>query len=426
MLPERGPPDRSEAEFLAEARSNLARNYTAHLLHGIFGQTGFRLIQAPTFIPYYLFLLSGSELVVGLARGVQSLGQALTPVFSATRVEHRARVLPLGFLVGGLMRLQVLGIALAGFFLPREWTIVAICLFLALFGFFLGMQGVIFGFLMSKVIPLDLRGRLMGLRNFLAGLTASMVAGLGGYLVAENVLGNGYASTFLLAFVLTTLGLAMLGFMREPPTPIVRERSNLAGRLADLPALLRSDREFTTYFLVRALATMGRMTPPFYLIYAGTQMGVEFGGFEIGVLTTAWMLAMTVTNLLWGVLADRSGFRLVFLGAIAVWVGAVLALMSVTSLLGLSLVFMCIGAGMGGFQLSSQNLVLEFGSRPNLPLRIAVANTASELVGGIGPILGGVLAVTVSYVPLFWIAIACQMAALALMLLFVREPRNRR
>ena len=86
--------------------------------------------------------------------------------------------------------------------------------------------------------------------------------------------------------------------------------------------------------------------------------------------------------------------------------------------------FNSLSPGPGGFQMSSQNLVLEFGTRPDLPLRIGVANSASELIGGIGPILGGVLVVTFSAPPVFWIAITCQVVALLLMLRFVREPRR--
>ena len=167
-----------------------------------------------------MFLLSGSELFVGLARSAQALGQCLTPLFGATLIEHRQRVLPVGLVVGSIMRLQVLGIALAGFFLPPELALGAIVLFLALFGVFLGMQGVIFGFLMSKVIPVDVRGRLQGLRNFLAGLTSAAVAGLGGWFIDNQFLGNGYAATFLLAFFFAALGLSMLLLMssrKQPP-----------------------------------------------------------------------------------------------------------------------------------------------------------------------------------------------------------------
>jgi hypothetical protein len=73
--------------------------------------------------------------------------------------------------------------------------------------------------------------------------------------------------------------------------------------------------------------------------------------------------------------------------------------------------------------MASQNLVLEFGSRENLPLRIGVANTAAEAVGAIGPVLGGVLAVTYSLEPVFYLAIGFQAVAWLAMLVFVRDPR---
>ncbi len=76
--------------------------------------------------------------------------------------------------------------------------------------------------------------------------------------------------------------------------------------------------------------------------------------------------------------------------------------------------------------LSAQNLVLEFGEREDLPLRIAVANSASEFVGAIGPLLGAVIALSWSHEAVFCIAIAFQLASILIMLLFVDEPRRRR
>jgi predicted MFS family arabinose efflux permease len=76
--------------------------------------------------------------------------------------------------------------------------------------------------------------------------------------------------------------------------------------------------------------------------------------------------------------------------------------------------------------MSAQNLVLEFGSRRNLPMRVAVANSASELVGAIGAVLGGVLVAVFSYLTVFWIAIAFQLAALAIVIFWVDEPRGAR
>ena len=104
---------------------------------------------------------------------------------------------------------------------------------------------------------------------------------------------------------------------------------------------------------------------------------------------------------------------------------AVVLLMATTDFSGLVVVFGALGAGLGGFQFSSQNLVLEYGSRRNLPMRIAVANSASEAVATVGAVAGGVLAALLSYVTLFWIAIAFQLAAIIIVLRFVDEPRTR-
>ena len=65
---------RRERAFERLARRHRNRNYVAHLLHGLFGQTGMRLVNAPTFLPAYVYALSGAEWAVGLARGLQHLG----------------------------------------------------------------------------------------------------------------------------------------------------------------------------------------------------------------------------------------------------------------------------------------------------------------------------------------------------------------
>jgi hypothetical protein len=75
--------------------------------------------------------------------------------------------------------------------------------------------------------------------------------------------------------------------------------------------------------------------------------------------------------------------------------------------------------------MSAQNLVLEFGSRRNLPMRIAVANSAAELVAAFGSIAGGLLTLFVSFREIFWTALVFQAAALTIVLRFVDEPRNR-
>lgn len=415
----------AERAYAAEVDAHLTRNYLAHLGHGLLGQTGFRLLNAPTFLPAYILLLSGgSNVAVGVILSLQALGMTLTPLLSANLIEHRPRVLPVGFSTGAAMRLMILCIAASGLLLPPQTALWTIGIFMFGFGLFMGMQGVIFNFLMSKVIPVSKRGRLTGLRNFLAGLTAAAVAWLAGtYLLGDDPGISGYSWTFLLAFVLTSIGLSLLIFVREPQPPRLRMRTPLTRRLGEVPALLRADRAFAIYVLARALATMGRMAAPFYILFAGMELGLT--GQVLGTLTMAFTLAGTVSNLAWGALADRCGFRLALLGSIALWIVATLALMLSSGLLLTTLVFVGIGAAFQGFQQAAMNLTLEFGQRDELPMRIALANTASEVAGTIGPLLGGLLAAALGYSAVFSLSIAFLGAGGWLLIRFVPEPRNR-
>ena len=277
---------------------------------------------------------------------------------------------------------------------------------------------------MAKLIPVERRGTLVGLRLFAGGLLAAAVAAVGGWLVEVDAFGDGYASTFALAFALTSLGLLVFSRLREPATPSVRPREPIGARLRALPALLRSDTHFTRYFVARALATAGRMSMPFYALFAKQAIGLS--GETLGVLSTCFLLAQTGANLGWGRLADRAGFRVVFLASLATWAAATLGLFASSTLPHFAVVFGAVGAGFGGFQLSAQNLVLEFGERDDLPMRIAVANAASELVGAAGPLVGGALAHAVSYGAVFAVSVAAQLGAIAIVLLFVDDPRHRR
>ena len=108
----------AEALFQKAVAENLTRNYVSQLLHGMLAMTGFRLVNTPTFVPAYLFLLSGSPVVVGGVLAAQQFGAFASSLFGVTMIEHRRRILPLGFLYGGLMRLSVLGLALVSFFVP--------------------------------------------------------------------------------------------------------------------------------------------------------------------------------------------------------------------------------------------------------------------------------------------------------------------
>lgn len=403
---------------------HLRRNIVVQLAHGMFGQTGFRLFNAPTFLPVYLFAISGSEFFVGLARSLQALGQVITPVLGASLIGHRTRMLKITLIAGAAMRLQILLVALSGLFLgATDMGLIAIVFFMTLMGFFQGMQGVMINSLRAKVIPVNRRGFVTGWRNFLAGATtASLSYFAGGYFIDNEVLGDGYAALFLLAFFITTIGLGALALTKEPEAVTVRKRENMLQSFQALPGLLRENPAFARFFAVSALGSSGRMAMPFYILYAGTQM--EITGVMLGVLTTIWMLTGTATNVIWGAIADRHGYRIVLVMTLGMWAFAHVELLTADDIASIMIFFVLIGTAAGGFNQARQNLVLELGSAPDIPLRVAVSNMAVNSIGTVGPLLGGAIAAVSGYSTIFVICIATQLAALVILLIMVPEPRK--
>ena len=414
----------TEQEYDAQVEANLRRNYTANFIHGMLGLTGFRLMYAPTLIPAYIFSLTGQQALVGIGQSLLQFGAILSPIIGATRLETAKRMLPYSVRVGGLMRVQILLLALAGWLLGG-WACAIVTLVLFFFlGIFTGMQRVAFQMLMSKVIPLKRRGRLQAWRNLTGGLIAAGLSYFAGsYLVEHKVLGNGYATTFALSFVLTSFGLMVLQLLiREPDTLNVRAPVPLRERMRDFPALL-ADRDYFWFIVAQGLTVAGRVAQPFYILYAGQTMGL--GGATIGLLSVAFLGADTLSNLVWGNLGDRFGFRVSFVGCVALWVLSAVLLMEASAPWMIVLAFCGLGAASSGYQMSSTTMVLEFGRREDTPMRLALSTTVEGAIAAIGPLIGGVVVTFAGYRPLLWLSVTFLLCALAALLFRVRDPRRR-
>jgi MFS family permease len=407
-------------------QSNLKRNYAAHYLHGMLGMTGFRLVNAPTFMPAYLHALSGSKTIVGLGLALSAFGSVVSPIFGATQIEHRKRVLPVAVVMGLLMRFQILGLAVAGWFLSGRSLLIATLAFLLLLGLFTGAQRVAFQLLLGKVIPVHLRGRLQAWRNVSGGVIAAGLSYFAGrYLVETNFLGNGYGSTFLLAFVLTSLGLTALRvWMREPEPPTVRPQMAMRQRMREFPQLLRTTPGLGHFLIAQTFAVAGRIATPFYILYASKTIALT--GANVGLLSVAYLGADTVANLVWGYTGDKIGFRSILITALCIWAGSTVMLMQSSGFVGFFLAFCGLGAAQSGYLMSVTTMVLEFGSRDDMAMRLALSTTAEGIMAASGPLLGGVMASTLGYTALFSTSIGCQVVALLLLILFVEEPRKRR
>ena len=87
-------------------------------------------MNAPTFVPAYLLVLSGgSNTLVGLALFCQGLGQAVTPLWGANAISNRKIVGPIAIRIGFIMRLNILLIGIAGLYFPNQIALILVIFF---------------------------------------------------------------------------------------------------------------------------------------------------------------------------------------------------------------------------------------------------------------------------------------------------------
>jgi MFS family permease len=287
----------------------------------------------------------------------------------------------------------------------------------------MGAQRVAFTLLMSRVIPISLRGRLQAWRNAVGGLIAAILAYFSGkYLIGANVLGNGYATTFILAFFLTSAGLWFLQYqIREPVPPTIREPVRFRDRMRDIPALIAANRDYRWFLVMQMLATSARIATPFYILHVGATMHLD--GATLGLLSLAYLGADTVSNIVWGYLGDRSGFRVVLVMAITVWIVSTLLLLTLHAPLAVFIAFFGLGAAAAGYMMASQTMILEFGHRDDLSMRIGISATAEGAMATMGPLIGGGVADLLGYNVVFGASLGLLTAAL-LTLTVIRDPRR--
>jgi MFS family permease len=163
------------------------------------------------------------------------------------------------------------------------------------------------------------------------------------------------------------------------------------------------------------------MATGFLVVYAAQRW--QLPDSQAGSFTASMLIGQALSNLLFGVLADRKGHKLVIelsalLGALAVGLASLAPTPE-----WFHLVFALAGASMAGMILSGIMIVFEFCPPEMRPTYIGLSSTVTGLAAAATPMIGGWLADAVGYRPLFVLAFVFGLAGTALLHWSVREPR---
>jgi MFS family permease len=170
--------------------------------------------------------------------------------------------------------------------------------------------------------------------------------------------------------------------------------------------ILRCDGAFRRMLLARLLTGADQMAVPFYTVLALTVL--KLPPESVGWFVAAQTVGTLLGPVLFGRIAERAGAQRVILAAAVAQLSAPLIGLLFVSLgnaalaigAGIALVFVATGLSNSSMALGYFNYLLDFCPAHDRPTYLAILSTVG-MASMLMPVLGGVIAQTVSYAPLF-------------------------
>ncbi|MBL7202044.1 MAG: MFS transporter [Anaerolineae bacterium] len=408
-----------------QMEANLPWNFSVNLVDGTFYSLGLNLVSQATIMPLLVSELTSSKIAIGLIPATYNLSYLLPQLLTASYSEGLRYKKPFVIFLGSLgERVPYLLIGLAVWGLAQRAPMAALVAFYLLWATTAASNGIVtpaWYSMIAKVIPVRRRGLWSGLGRSLGALLGIAGAVLAARILESWPFPSNYGLCFALAFVSVMVSWVGLALTREPASPIVKPRFGQRHYLRQIPALLRRDGNYVRYLVGRSVANLGAMAGGFFMVYG--KENVPGALEQVGALTAILVGSQAVMNLLWGVVADRVGHKVVLCGAALSMALAVAAAWVGSSAGWLWAAFALLGLSLSADYVSRMNIILEFCAPEDQPTYIGLTNTLLA-PGMLAPVIAGWLATRAGYRGMFSVAIALSLLGGALLAFWVREPRS--
>lgn len=264
-----------------------------------------------TVIPVFIEQTGGSPVSIAAVQALSIIGLNLPQLIVISSGFNPPKLLPLILRYSGLYRLMYLVIGIYAFLipsLPKDTAVVLLVILIILPALLGSLAGPLWFHLMFLTTPVKLRGRLMGVRQFIGALLGI----LGGYLVKRIIDGipypNNFAVIFLIAFLFLLGSYLFVMRVKEPTRVIEKEEGDKIRLAKKIKRIIIQDKQFRYYLISDFLTLMAFTSTSFFAVYGINKFSLKPG--TAGTYTMVMMATMSVANIFFGMLADKTGHKL--------------------------------------------------------------------------------------------------------------------
>jgi MFS family permease len=414
------------AESDQSIRGLLRHNVTVNLLDGGLWGLAFGFGSMTTMVPLFVSRLTDSALLIGLIPCMQLVAWQLPQLFMANRVARRRCFRPAVMRLTLNERLPYLGLALAALALGAAGRTATLLLTFALVlwqGLGSGLVANFWQNMIAKIIPPEGRGTFFGAQAALRSLLMSAGAVTAGWILEWTDDRFDFALCFLLAGVGMFVSMYFLGLTREPVDEAKAAPPALPPVWVWARDILRHDRNFAAFLVVRLLANFATMGFPFYIVFGLRRFAMD--GVTAGWLTAALAVASMLANAAMGWLGDRRGHRAMLIVGAASAAASSLTAWAATSIVWLYPAFILSGLATVAFSTILLAITAEFGAAETRPIYVGLSHTLMTPATILAPLLAGAIANLAGFRAMFLLAAIGGLLSAACLLKLVRDPQPR-
>ncbi len=402
------------------------RNFLLNLTEGAFWLAGSSLIASQTVLPALVTRLGGGNIAIGALSVMFWVGLLLPQLFAARYTQTLEWKKPWALRFGTTHRVVVLLIGLIVLMFGASYSQLTMALFFILFSLnqvFMGIATPGWFDMYAKLTPLELRGRLSGIRTSIAGAGSFLCGFLLTWLLARFEFPLNYSLAFFGASVLQFASLfTQVGLVEEYPSKVM-PRLPTDEYLRQLKSIFRQNDNFRALIISSAVLILATMPVGFLTVYALTRFNADEG--LIGQFTIIIVSGQIVGGLANGYLADHRGNKIALISAAIALAAASLCALLAPSLAWFRLSFFFLGINLGSELMTRFNIAIEYGPVEQRSTYIGLMNTmvAPFYLTGL---LGGWISDVFGYHMVFIIGIVCSLIGIGLLVAKVDEPRKGR
>ena len=403
----------------------VKRNFFLNVFDGSVYSFAMSFVSLQTVLPIFIKKISGSDIAVGLIPVIWLVGFNFPQIFVSNHVRRLGYKKPWMLKTALVQRIPWLVLAFLSYFLvdsldnSTALIIIFIGLAFAAFGGSINLPG--WFDLISKITPVQLRGRLFAFRSVL-GAAMGIFGGWVVSLILDSIsYPENYSLLFLIAFIVMMLSYTFLTLLKEEHPNHPQSDFTYKEFLKRLSTILKEEKNFRNFIIADAMMMLALMSNAFLAVNAMEKFNLTDA--YAGYFTIIMMLSMTFGSLYFGYLADKKGHKLNLIwSSIFTLIACLAALISpIVEIYFIS--FAASALTITLTQVSRLTIIAEICREDDRPTYISLTNlmTAPFVLSGL---FGGWLASAFGYDAVFIIAGIFAALAFIWLNMKVAEPRK--